>query len=98
MRDQPFDPDYPGLLPPHTRIAIPKDSSQYNVLDVEESSFDDFSPRVVDALSDILVDNGVDVPHVALREVVDNLVHAVPCSASIVLDPSFRTRTDAGRN
>ena len=75
------------IIPPHTRIAIPGDDAVYDVQDIEEESFPGFVSRAVDIVSTALSDRGRVVPAIALREVLDNLVHAVPCSTSIVLGP-----------
>lgn len=77
------------LLPPHTRIAIPGERADYDVIDVEEESFPDYVSRTTELVTGALRGGGVAVPAVALREVIDNLVHAAPCSASMVIDPQL---------
>lgn len=79
-----------SLMPPHTRIAVPGDGPGYRVIDVVEGSFPEYCDRLISLLADTLRGRGREVPSVALREVVDNLIHAVPCSASVVLDPSCK--------
>lgn len=76
-----------AITPPHTRIAIPGEDASYSVLDIEEVSFSGFVARTIDIVATTLNADGKAVPETALREVLENLVHAVPCSASIVLGP-----------
>jgi hypothetical protein len=83
-------PDESGLLPPHTRIAIPETGNDYRIVEIGEGAFGDFTPMAVDLLADELQERGAVVPVIALREILDNLVHAVPCSASVVIDPSCK--------
>jgi anti-sigma regulatory factor (Ser/Thr protein kinase) len=78
-----------AITPPHTRIAIPGEDAAYSVLDVEEASFSGFVARTIDIVATTLNADGKAVPEIALREVLENLVHAVPCSASIVLGPAL---------
>ncbi|NPV59769.1 MAG: HTH domain-containing protein [Actinobacteria bacterium] len=33
--------------------------------------------------------SGIPFPSLAIREVLENLVHAIPCNASVVVDPSY---------
>ena len=82
--------DGSGLLPPHTRIAIPESGNDYRIVEVGEGDFADFTSTAVDLLADELQERGAVVPVIALREILDNLVHAVPCSASVVIDPSYQ--------
>lgn len=79
-----------GLLPPHTRIAIPDDGLGYRIIDVTEVSFPEFSRKVARTIADALRSRDIEAPEAALKEILDNLVHAVPCTASVVLSPSFR--------
>ena len=78
------------LSPPNARMAIPEGDSGYRVIDVAGNSFVEFSSRAIELVSEALRERSAMVPEIALREVVDNLIHAVPCSASIVLDPSCK--------
>ncbi len=80
---------HPALKPPATRIAVPDLGGGYRVLDVHDRDFESFVLGVSDILSTRLSAGGVPFPSVALREVLENLVHAVPCSASVVLDPTL---------
>lgn len=76
-------------MPPHTRIAIPANETGYDIVDVEEASFPEYVTHTIDIVTGSLQGSGADVPAVALREVIDNLVHAVPCSVSIVIHPAM---------
>jgi len=78
-----------GVFPPHTRVAIPDEEGSYQIIDVEEGAFSDYTDRLAGLLSEALRDRGAQVPAVALREVIDNLIHALPCSVSVVLDPQI---------
>jgi DNA-binding CsgD family transcriptional regulator len=82
------EPDGGHLLPPHTRVALPHKDEGYNIIELGGSSFNDFADHAVGLVSDAMRDLGVPVPNVALREIVDNFIHALPCSASIVLGRS----------
>lgn len=84
-------PGESGLLPPHTRIAIPETGNDYRIIEVGEDSFSEFTPKAVGLLTEELQERGAVVPAIALREIIDNLVHAVPCSASVVIDPPCRS-------
>jgi hypothetical protein len=75
------------LAPPHTRVAIPDEEGLFEVLDVGGRDFVEFSHSLSELLSRAMRDRGSEVPEVALREVTDNLIHALPCSVSVVLDP-----------
>jgi hypothetical protein len=66
-------------------VALPVDDREYTVMDLSTSSFKEFAAKAVDLVSEAMHDMGAKIPVVALREVIDNLIHAVPCSASIVL-------------
>ncbi|MEW6555534.1 MAG: ATP-binding protein [Actinomycetota bacterium] len=73
--------------PPPTRVAIPDDDGTFEILDVGGGDFLEFARGLTELISGALRDRGLEVPGVALREVTDNLVHALPCSVSVVLDP-----------
>ncbi|MBN2025522.1 MAG: ATP-binding protein [Actinobacteria bacterium] len=77
------------LYPPHTRVALPGGEGSYEVLDIERdhACFADYAADLTDLLIKSLHDIDAIIPRIALREVVDNLVHAIPCSVSIVFDP-----------
>ena len=75
------------LAPPHARVAIPDEDGLFEVLDVVGGDFAEFALALTELLSRALRDRGAEVPAVALREVADNLIHALPCSVSVVLDP-----------
>jgi len=79
------------LTPPHTRIAIPDAGNSYRIVEVDEESFSDFTSKALGILTEELQERGAVVPSIALRELLDNLVHAVPCSASVVIDPPCRS-------
>lgn len=76
-------------VPPHTRVALPRDDGLFEILDVAGKDFSEYANNLVDLVTQALSARGVDVPGVALREVVDNLVHALPCSVSVVLEPDL---------
>jgi hypothetical protein len=75
------------ILPPDTRIALPGPGGEFTVMDLEEDDFGLFSRRVTEIVITALRDLGIDFPSSPVSELVDNLIHAVPCSASIVVDP-----------
>lgn len=77
-----------GILPPHTRLALPEGGG-FSVTEISERDFPSFAERLVGAILAYLEEAGRPLPRIALREVVDNLVHAVPCTASAVVDPSL---------
>lgn len=81
-----------SLRPPHTRVALPNAEGSFEILDVEcdHVSFGDFAGDLTELLIRALHDRDAIVPRIALREVVDNLVHALPCSVSVVLDPQHK--------
>lgn len=81
-----------AFRPPHTRVALPGGEGVYDVLDVEcdHVSFNDFAGDLTGLLVKALQERDAIVPRVALREIVDNLVHALPCSVSVVLDPQHK--------
>ncbi len=79
------DPD--ALAPPHTRVAVLGDGGSFEVLDVSGDDFRGYADRLVALVSRAFEDRGSAVPALALRELVDNLVHALPCSVSLVLEP-----------
>lgn len=72
---------------PHTRVAIPRDEGSYEIVEVSGSDFPDYTKRLLGLLSSVLRERGYAVPESAMREVIDNLVHAIPCAVSVVLDP-----------
>lgn len=78
------------LVPPSTRMAIPQENHGYRIIDILGDSFGEFTSRAIDLVSETLKERNAVIPEIALREIIDNLVHAVPCSASIVIDPSFK--------
>lgn len=82
-----------AFRPPHTRVALPCGKGLFEVLDVEsdQGSFTGFCEKLTDLLVCALQDRDAIVPRIALREVIDNLVHALPCSASIVLTPDHKS-------
>ncbi|MBC7252847.1 MAG: helix-turn-helix domain-containing protein [Actinobacteria bacterium] len=75
------------IRPPHTRIAVPNGSG-FAVHEVHTDDFHAFRERVMDIVLSSLEGGVAQPPEVALRELIDNLVHAVPCSASLVVEPS----------
>ncbi len=77
-----------GLLPPHTRLALPE-SEGFSVIEFRERDFPAFAEKLVGTILAYLEEAGCPLPRIALRELVDNLVHAVPCTASVVVDPSL---------
>jgi anti-sigma regulatory factor (Ser/Thr protein kinase) len=88
-QDRKQDPD---LSPPHTRIALPNKDGQYEVLDVnsDHERFPDFAGNLTELVIQALHDRDAVIPQIALREVIDNLIHALPCSVSVVLDPQHK--------
>jgi len=75
--------------PPLTRIAIPDEGGGFDVFDVAGSDFSEYASRLTDILSQAIQDRGAEAPSLAIREVIDNLVHALPCSVSVVVDPGL---------
>ncbi|RJP33038.1 MAG: ATP-binding protein [Actinobacteria bacterium] len=78
------------LLPPHTRVALPDVEGSFVVVDVEGGSFSDYASKLSALIVQALLDRDIIAPLVALQEIVDNLVHALPCSVSVVLDPQHK--------
>ncbi len=78
----------PILKPPHTRVAI-LDGGGFSIQDVVSGDFHEFRERVAELVLGALSGHTFSPPETALREILDNLVHAVPCSASVVVDPSL---------
>lgn len=78
-----------ALAPPDVRAALPNKDGSYRVVDVDGGSLLECVSRVVGLLFESMEARGLSPPEVALREIVENFVHAVPCAVSVVLDPSF---------
>jgi anti-sigma regulatory factor (Ser/Thr protein kinase) len=78
-----------ALSLPHTRVALPGEDGLFEVFDVGGEDFTDYAVNLTELISQALRDRGAVVPEVALREIVDNLIHALPCSVSVVLDPGL---------
>ena len=72
---------------PYTRVAIPDEEGRYDVLEVGGEDFSKYADSLTALITKALGDRGATVPFTALREVIDNLIHALPCSVSVVLDP-----------
>ncbi|MBC7229859.1 MAG: HTH domain-containing protein [Actinobacteria bacterium] len=79
----------PRFSPPPTRVAVPDGDGGFEVVEVVESDFFSLTGRVSDLLKKELEAAQSPFPATALREVMENLVHAVPCTASVVLDPLY---------
>ncbi|MDD3718235.1 MAG: ATP-binding protein [Actinomycetota bacterium] len=77
------------MFPPHARVALPLEGGLFDVLDVGGEDFPEFADNLVSLVAQALDERGLDVPVVALREVVDNIVHALPCSVSVVVEPGL---------
>jgi hypothetical protein len=80
-----------AMKSPHTRVAIPDDNGTYGIFDVEEADFQLYSSSMLRIVSKALGEKDVYIPEVALREVAENLIHAIPCSASVVIGPDMRS-------
>ncbi|WP_287155035.1 ATP-binding protein [Candidatus Solincola tengchongensis] len=78
----------PVISPPHTRVAIP-DGEGFKIHEISSTDFRSFSDKVVDVVVSALEVSHPQPPETAVRELIDNLVHAVPCAASVVVDPSL---------
>lgn len=76
------------LRPPTTRIAVP-DGAGFFIHEVRSGDFSSFREKACDIILSSLEGTLSRPPETALRELLDNLVHAVPCSASVVIDPSL---------
>ncbi len=76
------------IVPPRTRVALPEGNG-FAIHEPSFKDFPDFRKGVTDLVLEALDEAGTPSPAVALQEIVDNLVHAVPCTATIVVDPSF---------
>lgn len=76
------------LLPPHTRIAVPEGEG-FAVHEISCGDFPSFRERVTEIVLAALGIKDDRAPATTLRELLDNLVHAVPCTASVVVDPSL---------
>ncbi|OFW70225.1 MAG: hypothetical protein A2V52_08375 [Actinobacteria bacterium RBG_19FT_COMBO_54_7] len=79
-----------SLPAPRVRAALPNDDGDYQLFDVTASSFPDFADQLTELLSECLAARGIEPPTLALREIVNNFAHAVPCAGSVVLDTSFK--------
>jgi hypothetical protein len=78
------------LLPsPQIRAAVPDGDGDFELFDLAAPSFPQFVRDLTGLLSEKLRAGGVDPPEVALREVAENFIHAVPCTGSVVIDPSY---------
>ncbi len=71
---------------PHTRVAMASGKGGYEVVEVRGDDFPQYAARLLQLLAGALREGGCAVPEAALREVIDNLVHAIPCAVSVVLD------------
>lgn len=76
------------LLPPHTRVAVPEGEG-FTVYEISCEDFSSFRERVTEIVLAALGIKDDRAPATTLRELLDNLVHAVPCTASVVVDPSL---------
>ncbi|MEM2936385.1 MAG: ATP-binding protein [Candidatus Bathyarchaeia archaeon] len=77
------------LAPPDTRVAVPDTEGSFQVFDIRERDFKSYVASICEIVGSALSAGGVPSPLIAMREVLENLVHAVPCSASVVLNPVF---------
>jgi anti-sigma regulatory factor (Ser/Thr protein kinase) len=75
-----------ALVPPHTRVALPEKDGGFEIFNIEGDGFSAYAASLVALISQGLLERGSVVPEIALQEVVDNLVHALPCSVSVVVD------------
>ncbi len=80
-----------ALVPPHTRVAVLGEDGSFRIVDVGGDSFPDYAGDLAALIAQELSGSGSAVPLVTLQEVIDNLVHAVPCSASVVIDAHNKT-------
>lgn len=76
-----------GFLPPHTRVAILDADGSFRIQDIGGDSFPDYAVNLTGVISQELGGSDPAASPVALKEIVDNLIHALPCSVSVVLDP-----------
>lgn len=76
------------INPPHTRVAIPNGNG-FIIHEIVLKDFPSFREKVSDIVLSTLGMSHSQPPETAVRELVDNLVHAVPCAASVVVDPSL---------
>ena len=72
---------------PHTRVAIPDEEGHYDILEVTGEDFPAYADNLTALVEKALRSRDAAVPFLALREIVDNLIHALPCSVSVALDP-----------
>lgn len=81
----------PGMIltPPPTRVAV-LDGESFTVHDVLADDFPSFRDKVAETVFPSLEGTFPRLPEITLRELLDNLVHAVPCSASVVVDSSLK--------
>jgi len=84
----PSSRETPSILPPNTRVAIPEGGG-FRIEEIASDDFADFRDEVTGLLSGWLQEKGVPFPGVAVREILDNLIHAVPCNASVAIDPDL---------
>lgn len=88
------------LMSPNTYLFIQKEGpSEFQCVFFPPSPFSEFSHDLTFAVISALEENKIDPPETAIREVVDNLVHAIPCNTSVVVYPSmgFVSMCDTGR-
>lgn len=76
------------MIPPHTRVAVPQERG-FAVHEIISNDFHEYRDRVVGLVLQSLASAYTNLPETALRELIDNFVHAIPCSASVVVDPSL---------
>lgn len=77
------------LTPPPTRVALPDGEGGFIIHSVAENDFSSFVSRVSGLVEEEVFSSGTPFPSLAMREVLENLVHAVPCNASVVVDPAY---------
>lgn len=77
-----------AIQSPHTRIAV-LEGDGVTVHEPPSAGFREFRDYVLDFILQVTNDSGMPFPSIALREIIDNLVHAIPCTVSVVVDPAL---------
>lgn len=86
------------VLSPPTRLFLQEGEREFSSVEFPPLDFADFSHDLSFAVVSALEDRGISPPAVAIKEVIDNLVHALPCEASVLVYPGlgFVSVSDTG--
>lgn len=86
------------ILSPPTRLFLHRGGNDFGWVDFSPVDFSDFSHDLTFAIVSALEDHGIHPPALAIKEAVDNLIHALPCEVSVVVYPElgFVSFSDTG--